>query len=378
MKTEIHKYGGTSLGTIQRIKNLIKNLSTNIHSKKIIIISAIYGHTNQLIKIFKKTHYNPNSKEAATIITLGEILAAALTTALIKTHTTIKTTFKTAWQIPIITHTHNHINTIKYVNIKSLKTTIKKYKIVIICGFQGTNKHQFLTKLDRGGSDTTALIITHVLKQRTCQLYKDVKGIHSLDPNKYKNTKSYQQINYKTLIELASIGSRIVNINTLYIAFKKHITIALKYSFENYKYTKTYTHISHKSTMVKLIHSSNMLLITIKHNINNLLKTINNKNITLSFLKATNNTLKILTSKEEANKLHQQLSHTKIQKVVCISIIGIGLHNCKKYSYTILKELNKNNISTYEINISETIVKIITHRKLEVKTIKIIRKIVKI
>ncbi|MGX7582617.1 amino acid kinase family protein [Candidatus Vidania fulgoroideorum] len=379
MKIEIHKYGGTSLGTIQRIKNCITKLTVNTPSKTIIIVSAIYGYTNQLIKLFEKTHYTINSTEADTIITLGEVLTAALVTAIIKRTTGLTTIFRTAWQIPIITHTPiHHINSIKYINKKSLTQDIKNNTITIICGFQGINNHRSLTKLDRGGSDTTALAITHTLRHHTCQLYKDVQGIHPLDPNKHKNTKNYKHVNYKTLIELASLGSRIININTLYIAFKKNIILALKYSFENYNNNNIYTYISHTHTMVKLIHSSNTLLITIKTNIYTFLKLINRKNITLNFIKLTNNTLKILINKAETYQLNKHLLHAKIQKVVCISIIGIGLHNCKKYSYNILKTLNKNNINIYEVNIAENIIKIITHRKLEVKTIKIIRKITKI
>ncbi|QSW37726.1 hypothetical protein JS520_00155 [Candidatus Vidania fulgoroideae] len=378
MKIEIHKYGGTSLGTIHRIKKLTQKINSNSNNKLVIIVSAIYGYTNQLIKIFKKTHYSLNSSAANTTITLGEILSAALLTAIIKHNTNTKVTFKTAWQLPIITHTHIYTNTIKYINKKHLKRIIKNNKIIILCGFQGINKLQYLTKLDRGGSDTTALAIAHTLKQHTCQLYKDVKGIHQLDPNKHNNTSNYKQVNYKTLIELASAGSKIININTIYMAFKKNIKIALKYSFENYIYNKTYTYITHTHTMVKLIHSSNTLLVTIKNNTYKCLKIIKKTNITPGLLKITPNTLKILINKDEIYQLHKILPNTKTQKVVCISIIGIGLHKCKKYSLNILKTINKNNIYIYEINITETLIKIITHRTLEVKVMKLIRKITKI
>lgn len=241
MKILVHKYGGKSLGNIKRIKNICNRLIYYIKKKyKLVVIASAMGNSTDEIKNFLSSlNILDKNKECDSIFSIGEQVSVSILSLFLKKKN-IRSDFLLSWQIPILTNGSFGCSKIIKINKKKILNCLKKNSVVFITGFQGIDFKKNINVLSRGGSDSTAIEISSCLGLKKCYIYTDVSGIFCLDPNKFKKSKRISRISYKKMIELASSGSRVMHIESLYKGFEKKIKIYILSSFKKYKFDKKY------------------------------------------------------------------------------------------------------------------------------------------
>ena len=234
MKIVVLKFGGSSVGTIEKIKKI----ADIIHSykkrnyKTIVVSSAMSGVTNDLVQKSKKISKNFADAEYDVLVSSGEQVACSLIAGRL-IHKGLKSRSWLAWQIPIFTkgiHKNSRINLI-YKN-RILKY-LRENGIPIITGFQGINNQERITTIGRGGSDASAIMLAKFFKAERCIIYTDVEGVFTTDPNKLKKAKKIKAISYEEMLEMASLGAKVMQPVSIQDARLNRIDIEVKSSFIN-------------------------------------------------------------------------------------------------------------------------------------------------
>ncbi len=247
MKIVVLKFGGTSVGTIKKIKK-VAQIIANYRKKKykvIVVSSAMSGVTNELIKKSSEISNNFSDSEHDVLVSSGEQIACSLIAGRL-VHKKFKSRSWISWQVPIITvgsHKNARINQI-YKNriIKYLKDG----GIPIITGFQGINNENRITTIGRGGSDASAIMLAKFFKAEKCIIYTDVEGVYTTDPNKLKKAKKIKVISYEEMLEMASLGAKVMQPVSIQDARLNRINIEVKSSFKK----KSGTLITKKSNLI--------------------------------------------------------------------------------------------------------------------------------
>ena len=234
MKIVVLKFGGTSVGTVNRIKKVAKIIVSYIKKKyKVIVISsAMSGVTNELIKKSKKICNNFNDSEKDVLLSSGEQISCALIAGRLA-YLGYKSQSWMSWQIPIITEGPHGSSRIKEINKKKIMNYLKSGGVPIITGFQGINNNNRTTTLGRGGSDATAIMCAKFFKAQKCIIYTDVEGIYTTDPNSLKKAKKIKIISYEEMLEMASLGAKVMQPISIQDARLNRIDIGVKSSFSN-------------------------------------------------------------------------------------------------------------------------------------------------
>ena len=234
MKTIVLKFGGTSVGTIDSIKKVAQIISN--YKKKgnrvVVISSAMSGVTNDLIKKSKLISNNFNKSEYDVLVSTGEQASCALIAARLN-HLGFKSRSWVSWQIPIFTDGPHSSARIEKIMTKDLNKFIRLGGIPIITGFQGINKFLRITTLGRGGSDASAIMMAKFLKADECIIYTDVDGIYTTDPRIHNKAKKIEKIQYDEMLEMASLGSKVMQPTSVQDAKLNNINITVKSSFIN-------------------------------------------------------------------------------------------------------------------------------------------------
>ena len=224
MNILVMKFGGTSVANLDRIRNVASIINKEYKDfKLVVVLSAMSGVTNDLQKLIDEVDYD-NSPETDLVITSGEQVSVALLSMILnKMH--INSIPMLGWQIPIITD--NSYGKAKILNIldNEILRHLKKFDVVIIAGFQGISQEGKITSLGRGGSDTTAVAIATILKAERCDIYTDVDGIYSTDPNIDKTAKKINKISYEEMLEMSSLGSKVLQTRSVELAMKNNISL---------------------------------------------------------------------------------------------------------------------------------------------------------
>ncbi len=234
MKTVVLKFGGTSVGSTDRIKKICKIISSYIKKKNhvLVVSSAMSGVTNELINKSKQISNNFDNAEYDALISTGEQVSCALIAGRLN-HIGIKSRSWQSWQIPIITEGPHKSSRIKNIIIRKLKNFIKTGGVPVITGFQGINKNFRLTTIGRSGSDATAIMFAKFIKADECVIYTDVDGVYTTDPRDNKNAKKIKKIHYDEMLEMASLGSKVMQPTSVQDAKLNNIDIKVKSSFFN-------------------------------------------------------------------------------------------------------------------------------------------------
>ncbi len=231
MKIIVLKFGGTSVGSIQRIKEVAKIIKS--YSKKynvIVLSSAMSGTTNRLVNMSQKISKNFPDHEYDTLVSAGEQISCSLLAGQLLTNG-LKSRSWMAWQIPILTEGKHKYSRIKYINKSKILKFLKAGGIPIIAGFQGVNKNLNITTIGRGGSDSSAIMVAKFFKAERCVIYTDVEGVYTTDPNKLNSAKKIRNISYEEMLEMASLGSKIMQPHSIQDARLNRINIVVKSSF---------------------------------------------------------------------------------------------------------------------------------------------------
>ena len=234
MKTVVLKFGGTSVGSTDRIKKICKIISFYRKKKNnvLVVSSAMSGVTNELINKSKRISNNFDNAEYDALISSGEQISCALIAGRLN-HIGIKSRSWQSWQIPIITEGPHKSSRIKNIIVSKLKNFMKFGGVPVVTGFQGINKNFRLTTIGRSGSDASAIMFAKFIKADECVIYTDVDGVYTTDPRDHKKAKKIKKIHYDEMLEMASLGSKVMQPTSVQDAKLNNINIKVKSSFVN-------------------------------------------------------------------------------------------------------------------------------------------------
>jgi aspartate kinase len=233
MSLIVQKYGGTSVGTLERIRAVARRVARykSLGHQVVVVVSAMSGETNRLISLAKEIMEEPDPRELDVMVSTGEQVSIGMT-ALALIDLGIKAKSYTGSQVKILTddaHTKARILKIDHNNIQD---DLDKGFVVVVAGFQGVDERGNITTLGRGGSDTTGVALAAALKADECQIYTDVDGIYTTDPRVVPEAKKLDSITFEEMLEMASLGSKVLQIRSVEFAGKYKVKLRVLSSFE--------------------------------------------------------------------------------------------------------------------------------------------------
>jgi aspartate kinase len=225
MAIVVQKYGGSSVGTVEKIKKVAQSIikRKNNGDDLVVVVSAMGDTTDDLIALAKNITNNPDKRELDALLSTGEMISSALLAMALKDSGYDAISY-TAYQIGLRTSGQYGKSLIDDIDGGNIKESLEEGKIIIVAGFQGINEDGDITTLGRGGSDTTAVAIA-VKLNGICEIYTDVDGIYSVDPRKYPKAKRLSEIDYEEMLELASLGAQVMHSRSVELGQKYGIPI---------------------------------------------------------------------------------------------------------------------------------------------------------
>jgi len=231
----VQKYGGTSVGSIERIKAVAERVAKTKKDKNdvVVIVSAMSGETDKLIGLANQIALNPEGREMDLLLSSGERISAALT-AMAISNLGFKSLSFTGRQVGIITDDAHTKAKIEKITGKMVKKALAKGFVPVIAGFQGVTETSEVTTLGRGGSDLTAVAVAAALKADLCEIYTDVDGVYTTDPNIVPEARKLDKISYDEMLELASLGAKVLQTRSVEFAKKYDVPLVVRSSFNDH------------------------------------------------------------------------------------------------------------------------------------------------
>tara|TARA_B100001115_G_C15840000_1_gene420881 strand:- start:1786 stop:3000 length:1215 start_codon:yes stop_codon:yes gene_type:complete len=387
MKIVVLKFGGTSVGSIERIKKVAK-IIISYHKKgyKVIVVSsAMSGVTNELVRKSKQISERFSPSEYDVLVSSGEQVACSLIAARLL-HIGIKSRSWLSWQVPIITKGNHKNAKIISIHKKRILNYLKKGGIPIVTGFQGIDISERITTIGRGGSDASAIMLAKFFKAERCIIYTDVEGVYTTDPNKHRKAKKIKVISYEEMLEMASLGAKVMQPVSIQDARLNRINIEVKSSFNK----KTGTLITKRKNIInnKIIsgisstqNDAKVTLVGVKDkpgvaamifkplsknliNVDMVVQNIsaNGKETDLTFTIKTDDlfkTKKIIESNKNI-KFRKLLLKKNVSKV---SIIGVGMIATPGVTFRMFQTFAKKNINIQVISTSEIKISVLIDKK---------------
>ena len=377
MVKKVLKFGGTSVGTIERIQHVASIIKKEqlAGNKIIVVVSAMAGKTNELIKLSNEISDNFDKRELDVLLSSGEqVTCALLSAALIKLNIKAKSWLN--WQIPILTDGEHTNARIINMNVENINNYLKQNGIAIIPGFQGISKNGDITTIGRGGSDATAVAFAKIFNTDTCEIYTDVDGVFSSDPNKIPVAKKIDKISYDEMLELSSLGAKVIQSSAVQTAMIYNVPLEVKSTFterkgtkifsqENIDYTKSVTGVAYSKDDAKItvigvedkpgvaaniFEPLNKSQINVDMVIQNISSDQKTTDITFTVKRdEVSNTKKIL--KENTKIDYKEIKHN--DKVAKVSIVGAGMVSTPGVTYRMFRALSDEGINILAISTSE-------------------------
>lgn len=229
----VQKFGGTSVGTVERIEQVADKVKKfrEAGDDLVVVLSAMSGETNRLIDLAKKISDQPVPRELDVIVSTGEqVTIALLAMALIKRG--IPAVSYTGNQVRILTDSAHNKARILQIDDQKIRGDLKAGRVVVVAGFQGVDEHGNITTLGRGGSDTTGVALATALKADECQIYTDVDGVYTTDPRVVAQAQRLDKITFEEMLEMASLGSKVLQIRAVEFAGKYNVPLRVLHSFQ--------------------------------------------------------------------------------------------------------------------------------------------------
>jgi len=398
MSLIVLKFGGTSVGSIKKINYVAKIIKKHHHKKNklIVVSSAMSGVTNDLIKKSKQISKNFDKFEYDVLLSSGEQIACALLSgALLKIG--LKSRSWLSWQIPIITKGDHKSSRIISINKKEILKYVNSGGIPIITGFQGISNNRRITTLGRGGSDATAISIAKFFSADDCFIYTDVSGVYTTDPKLNSKAKKIKKISYEEMLEMASLGAKIMQPISLQDAMINDIDINVRSTFINSNGTKISNNqqLFNKNPITGIAFTKNEAKITLigvmdrpgtaasifkpladnQINVDMVVQTSSSDggqtDITFTIIKDdVKNCIKIL--KENKKISYKKIIHN--DKVSKVSIVGAGMIATAGVTYRMFQALAKKKINIMVISTSEIKISVLINQKNIKKAIRVLHK----
>ena len=229
----VQKYGGTSVGSPERIRNVAERVAkfkAQGH-QVVVVVSAMSGETNRLIALAKQIQSHPDPRELDVMVSTGEQVTIALLAMALK-DLGLKAKSYTGWQVPIRTDNAYTKARIEDISDEKMRADLDSGHVVVVAGFQGIDGEGNLTTLGRGGSDTTGVALAAALKADECQIYTDVDGVYTTDPRIVPEARKLDTVTFEEMLELASLGSKVLQIRSVEFAGKYKVKLRVLSSFE--------------------------------------------------------------------------------------------------------------------------------------------------
>jgi aspartate kinase len=230
----VQKFGGTSVGSIDRIRNVARRClaAQRDGNDVVVIVSAMSGETNRLLGLAHQVTEVPDAREMDAIAATGEQVAAALTAMAIQ-HEGGKARSLLGHQVKILTDGAFTKARIKTIEGSKIIETVKSGEIAVVAGFQGVDEHGDITTLGRGGSDTTAVAVAAAIGASACEIFTDVDGVYTTDPGICPSARKIARISFEEMLELASLGAKVLQIRSVEIAMKYGVPVHVRTSFSD-------------------------------------------------------------------------------------------------------------------------------------------------
>ena len=398
MAKKVLKFGGTSVGSIQRIVHAAKIIKKEHDSgnKILAVVSAMAGTTNNLLTHSESISKKFNKRELDVLLTSGEQVTSALMAGALN-ELGVKAKSWMNWQIPIVTEGENTNARI----IKIVTENVNKYLdlggVAIIPGFQGISKSGDITSIGRGGSDATAVAIAKIFQTDSCEIYTDVDGVYSSDPNKIPLAKKIDKISYEEMLELSSLGAKVMQSSAVQTAMMNNIPIQVKSTFterkgteinndDNIDYSKAVTGVAYSKDDAKIT----LLGVEDKPGVAaDIFEPLSNNQINVDMViqnistdgKRTDVTFTI-KRQDSKNAISLIKDNKKIKyeniymndKVSKISIVGAGMVATPGVTYKMFRSLSEEKINILAISTSEIKISVIIDEKFTISAVKKLHK----
>ena len=394
MAKKVLKFGGTSVGTIERILHVAEIIKKEYvaGNEVIAIVSAMSGTTNDLMKLSKNISKNFNKRELDVLLASGEQATSALLAgALNKIGVNSKSWLN--FQIPILTEGEHSNARIINMNIEKINKFLSEKGVAIIPGFQGVSKTGDVTTIGRGGSDATAVAVAKIFEFDTCEIYTDVDGVFSTDPNKIPVAKKIDKISYEEMLELSSLGAKVMQPSAVQTAMMYNIPLEVRSTFtdrqgtkifsqENIDYTKSVTGVAYSKDDAKITLTSvqdkpgvaaNIFEPLSKNQINvdMVIQNISSdhKTTDITFTIKRDDLIKTIDLiKNNQNIQYAGIGHN--DKVSKVSIVGAGMVSTPGVTYKMFRGLADEKINILAISTSEIKLSVIINEKNTLRAIK--------
>ena len=398
MKIVVLKFGGTSVGSVERIMKVASIITSYIKKKfKVIVVSsAMSGVTNELIQKSKKISNNFDKSEYDVLVSTGEQMACALIAGRLR-HLGYKSQSWMSWQIPIISEGYYGSSRISWINKNKIIKFINSGGIPVITGFQGINKDNRITTLGRGGSDASAIMCAKFFKAQKCIIYTDVDGVYTTDPSILKKAKKIKVISYEEMLEMASLGAKVMQPTSLQNARLNRIVVDVKSSFANKEGTliTKRKNIFRNKTITGLTSTKNdakVTLVGVKDkpgvaasvfkplsqnyiNVDMVVQTSssNNRETDITFTIKSDDLSKTLRLIKQNKKIKYRdlIVNKNVSKV---SIIGVGMITTPGITYRMFQTLANKGINILVISTSEIKISVLIGKKFVKKAISALHK----
>ena len=398
MKIVVLKFGGTSVGSTNRIKKVSKIIISYIKKKYKVIVatSAMSGVTNELVRKSKEISNDFLAEEYDVLVSSGEQMSCSLIAGRLN-HLGYKSRSWLGWQIPILTTGNYSASRIKSIYKKNIIKYLKSGGIPIVAGFQGINSNSRITTIGRGGTDASAIMLARFFKAEKCIIYTDVDGVYTTDPNSIKKAKKIKVISYDEMLEMASLGSKVMQPHSIQDARLNRIDINVKSSFKKLSGTLitkrknilsdkiirgvSFTKNDAKVTLIGVkdkpgvaasifepIYKNSINVDMVVQNISS-----NGKETDLTFTIKNEDLLKTqkLLKKNKKINFRKLIVDSKVSKV---SIVGVGMITTPGVTYRMFNALAKKNINIIVISTSEIKISVLVNRKDLNNAIKVLHK----
>ena len=389
------KFGGTSMGNPERIiaaANIVKK-KIGKGNKIIVVVSAMSGKTNELIKQSEKISKKFNKRELDVLLASGEqVTSALLAGALSKLNVKAKSFM--SWQIPILTDGSQNNSRIINMNIEKINQFLSNKGVAVIPGFQGVSKNGDITTIGRGGSDATAVAIAKFFKTDSCEIYTDVEGVFSTDPKNFPKAKKISKISYEEMLEMSSLGAKVMQSSAVQTAMMYDIPLHVRSTFSDKEGTKIFgsENIDYSKIITGVTYSKNDAKITLLGvqdkpgiaadifeplgksaiNVDMVIQNIspNGKETDLTFTIKRNDLSKAIKLIESNKKNVKFKSISSDKKVSKVSIIGAGMITTPGVTYKMFRALAQEKINILAISTSEIKISVIVKESSTTKAVK--------
>ena len=397
------KFGGTSVGSVDRINHVssIVKSEFDLGNQVVVVLSAMAGETDKLINLTKDLSDNFLASEYDVVISSGEQVSAGALSGLLNSQG-VKAQSRLGWQIPIVTSGDHKSSRIEVIHSKELINLLESNVVVIIPGFQGINSEGRITTLGRGGSDTSAVAIAAAIDADFCDIYTDVDGVYTSDPNKVPTAKRLDKISYEEMLEMSSLGAKVMQPSAVQAAMANNIAVHVRSTFSEKSGTiiSSEDEMDTKKVVTGVTYSKNDAKVTLlnvedkpgvaaeifeplgKSNINvdmvvqNISSDKKETDITFTIkredLEKTINIIK----KNTATIKYKKLMHD--DKVSKVSIIGAGMIVHPGVTHKMFRALANEKINIMVISTSEIKISVLIDEKMTQKAVKILHKTFKL